>query len=112
MIRNWDVLKKEERGDQPLLDAVPKALPALAQAQAVQSRATKAGLAHLEPASLAHAVAVTEAAGFTAAALGDLLFAIVVHARAHDVDAEEALRLAVRRFRSQVDATERAAARE
>ncbi|HEY7801545.1 MAG TPA: nucleoside triphosphate pyrophosphohydrolase, partial [Dehalococcoidia bacterium] len=108
VIRNWDALKKEERGEQPLLDAVPKALPALAQAQAVQSRATKAGLAHVDPAPLANAVAAAEAAGFTADALGDLLFAIVAHARAHDVDAEEALRLSVRRFRAQVADAERA----
>jgi tetrapyrrole methylase family protein / MazG family protein len=112
VIRNWDALKKEERGEQPLLDAVPKALPALAQAQAVQSRATKAGLADIESGSLAESVAAAESAGFTADALGDLLFAIVAHARAHDVDAEEALRLAVRRFRSQVEDAEHAAAGE
>ena len=45
VVRNWETLKQEERGDSALLDAVPKAMPALAQAQAVQSRATKAGLA-------------------------------------------------------------------
>ena len=87
---------------------MPKALPALAQAQAVQSRATKAGLAHVEPAPLANAVAADRSGGITADALGDLLFAIVALARAHDVDAEEALRLAVRRFRAQVADAERA----
>ena len=44
MLRNWESLKKEERGGAPLLDAVPKAMPALAQAQSVQSRAAKSGV--------------------------------------------------------------------
>ena len=44
MLRNWETLKKGERGDDPLLDHVPKAMPALAQAQSVQSRAAKAGV--------------------------------------------------------------------
>src|SRR6185295_6138391 len=29
VLRNWEALKREERGDAPLLDAVPKAMPAL-----------------------------------------------------------------------------------
>jgi uncharacterized protein YabN with tetrapyrrole methylase and pyrophosphatase domain len=39
------------------------------------------------------------------------LFALVAIAREHDIDAEEALRLAVRRFRQRV-AEEEAAARD
>ncbi|HEX5479654.1 MAG TPA: nucleoside triphosphate pyrophosphohydrolase [Dehalococcoidia bacterium] len=101
VIRNWDALKKEERGEQPLLDAVPRTMPALAQAQAVQSRASKAGLA----ADSRRPVVTMEAA--TAEELGDLLFAVVEHARARDLDAEEALRLAVRRFRTRVGDAER-----
>jgi len=33
VLRNWEEIKKEERGDAPVLDAVPKALPALAIAR-------------------------------------------------------------------------------
>ena len=103
VIRNWDALKKEERGEQPLLDAVPKAMPALAQAQAVQSRAEKAGLAQDSRPPIA-----VEAA--TLDELGNLLFAIVEHARARELDAEEALWLAVRRFRERVGDAERSRA--
>lgn len=101
VVRNWEELKKAERGDQPLLDAVPKAMPALAQAQAVQSRAARNGLADPYGPPVAEAVAAFDAAA-TLDALGDLLFAVVARARARDLDAEEALRLAVRRFRAQV----------
>ncbi|MBF6599088.1 MAG: nucleoside triphosphate pyrophosphohydrolase [Dehalococcoidia bacterium] len=110
VVRNWDVLKKEERGDQPLLDAVPLALPALAQAQAVQSRAAKAGLADPSTKPPGDAIAALGGAALTRDALGDVLFALVAHARSRDIDAEEALRLAVRRFRRAVAAAERAAA--
>ncbi|MDE3096384.1 MAG: nucleoside triphosphate pyrophosphohydrolase [Chloroflexota bacterium] len=101
VVRNWETLKKAERGDQPLLDAVPKTLPALAQAQAVQSRAERNGLVDNEPPRVAEAIASFDAAG-TLDALGGLLFAVVALARTRDLDAEEALRLAVRRFRARV----------
>ncbi len=111
VLRNWEVLKKEERGDQPLLDAVPTALPALAQAQSVQSRAAKA---HLGPQPMpADAIARTlgplaEATGEAPSELlGELLFGIVALARERDLDAEEALRQAVRRFRDHVAEDER-----
>ena len=111
VIRNWDALKKGERGAAPLLDAVPIAMPALAQAQSVQGRAAKAGLAPppqspVEASDLLHKLAAGDA---TIDALGDLLSGIVSLARIHDLDAEEALRLAVRRFRDEVAQRERAA---
>lgn len=100
VVRNWETLKKEERGDAPVLDAVPAAMPALAQAQSVQSRAEKAG-APGEEANPDALLAAFRAAGDDGAlaALGDLLFSIVAMARNRHVDAEEALRLSVRRFR-------------
>lgn len=110
VLRNWETLKQAERGDAPLLDAVPKAMPALAQAQSVQSRAAKAGLAPAPatPATLERALAGAIARATSAEALGDLLFGIVELAREHEIDAEEALRLAVRRFRAHVESAERA----
>jgi tetrapyrrole methylase family protein/MazG family protein len=108
VLRNWEILKKEERGDQPLLDAVPKAMPALAQAQSVQGRAAKAGLGpEAKPASdLAESIARLASGNADAGVLGGLLFAIVELARERDLDAEESLRMAVRRFRVQVAAGE------
>ena len=103
VLRNWETLKKDERGDAPVLDAVPAAMPALAQAQSVQSRAAKAGLGAIQPAE----IDVRDAE-----ALGDLLFRIVAAARANEIDAEEALRLAVGRYRARVAAEESTVAPE
>jgi tetrapyrrole methylase family protein/MazG family protein len=110
VLRNWEVLKAEERADAPVLDAVPKAMPALAQAQSVQSRATKANLAPplaaLDELTASLAALATTSGRTDANALGDLLFGIVGRASERDLDAEEALRLAVRRFRDRVAADE------
>jgi tetrapyrrole methylase family protein/MazG family protein len=108
VLRNWETLKGEERGDVPILDAVPKAMPALAQAQSVQSRTAKAELAPQEPSpeTVAAALEALAARRGSTEALGDLLFGIVALARHNDLDAEEALRLAVRRYRELVGAAE------
>jgi tetrapyrrole methylase family protein/MazG family protein len=104
VVRNWDELKKAERAGEPLLDAVPSSLPALMQAQAVQSRAEKAGLSSPSPAG---GIGLPDqSASMTAERVGELLFAIVQRARAHDIDAEDALRARVRRFRDEVAAAE------
>jgi uncharacterized protein YabN with tetrapyrrole methylase and pyrophosphatase domain len=114
VLRNWEALKKEERGEEPLLDAVPKAMPALAQAQSVQRRAAKAGVgpAPVSPEAVTRMLrdlaSTTDAA--TAAKLGALLFGVVALARERDLDAEESLRLAVRQFRDEVARGERAGA--
>lgn len=108
VLRNWETLKKAERGDAPLLDAVPLALPALAQAQSVQSRASKAGFGPVPaaPDALGASLAALAGGGATIDAVGDLLFGIVALARSNEIDAEEALRLAVRRFRDAVSRDE------
>ena len=114
VVRNWEALKKTERPDAGLLDAVPKAMPALAQAQSVQGRAAKAGYATKAPTPETLARELTQLASptgdATVDAFGDVLFAIVALAHERDVDAEEALRLAVRRFRQHVAAQEDAPA--
>jgi tetrapyrrole methylase family protein/MazG family protein len=106
VLRNWETLKDEERAGAPLLDAVPKAMPALAQAQSVQSRASKARLGPppLPADALARTLDALAAStdAVSAGMLGDLLFGVVALARARDLDAEEALRTTVRRFREQV----------
>ncbi|HYM15121.1 MAG TPA: MazG family protein [Dehalococcoidia bacterium] len=104
VVRNWERLKKGERPGAGVLDAVPLALPALAQAQSVLSRAAGAGIGAEVSGGPApgEALARLAAGGLTAEGLGDLLFAIVSLARERGVDAEESLRLAVRRFRARV----------
>lgn len=106
VLRNWETLKKDERGDTLLLDHVPKALPALAQAQSVQSRATKAGLGAPvpgEPSLVQEVNALADSsADVTTEQLGALLMGIVALASARELDAEEALRLAIRAYRAHV----------
>jgi tetrapyrrole methylase family protein/MazG family protein len=109
VVRNWETLKREERPHAGVLDAVPKAMPALAQAQSVQGRAEKAGFADgASVADIAAAVEGLNRPNLTAADLGEVLFAIVSVARRNDIDAEEALRLAIRRFRADVGRMESA----
>jgi XTP/dITP diphosphohydrolase len=92
IVLKWDAVKKAEKPERGhVFDGVPAALPALARAQKLLDRAERAGL--------------TPAAGETAVdlpaaeeELGDLLFGIVAAARAGGLDAERALRGALRRF--------------
>jgi tetrapyrrole methylase family protein/MazG family protein len=107
VLRNWETVKKEERGeDGSLLDHVPKALPALAQAQSVQGRATKAGLAPLSMPVDATLTALRALADPSSPPsvdrLGDALMGVVAIAAARDIDAEDALRLAIGRYRDEV----------
>ena len=118
VLRNWDQIKKAERalsGQRPsVLSGVPKALPALERAQTVQRRVGRTGFdwRGMEPvlAKVREEVGELEAAtspGRQQAELGDLLFALVGVARKLDVDAEEALRLATRRFERRFEALDR-----
>jgi tetrapyrrole methylase family protein/MazG family protein len=111
VLRNWDELKREERGDVAVLDAVPKSMPALAQAQSVLGRATTAGLAPHRDAATEAIEALTAMSGQRAdsATLGRLLFAVVSLSRERGLDAEEALRLAIRDFREEIATRERVA---
>ena len=108
VVRNWDALKQQERGDTPLLDAVPNSMPALAQAQSVFGRAMKAGFAPQIP-TPAEAITLLDslAAGDgDAATLGALLAGIVALARERGLDAEDSLRTAVQRYRAEVASRE------
>lgn len=121
VLRNWQKLKEEERaanGEEikGMLDGVPRALPALAQAQAVQDRAARVGFdwADISP---VYAKVEEELAELKAAQgadeiekeVGDLLFAAVNLARWHKVDAESALRMTNEKFRRRFAYIEKAA---
>jgi tetrapyrrole methylase family protein / MazG family protein len=106
VLTNWEQLKAEEAGGRPGVgEAIPTTLPALARAAKVQRRAAGWGfewrsigsaLAALreEVAGLASADTAVDAEG----EIGDVLFATVAVARKLGVDAETALRRAVRDF--------------
>jgi tetrapyrrole methylase family protein/MazG family protein len=128
VLRNWQKLKDEERAingqDQPksILDGVPLSLPALSQAQEVQSRAARVGFDWSEIKlvldKVFEEINEVQTAKYDAERekeLGDLLFAVVNLARWYKVDAESALRAANRRFRQRfahIEARARQAGRQ
>ena len=106
----WDDLKADEKPHRTsVLDGVPRGMPALALAQKVLGKAERVGVT-------ADSVAgeTTDATAATAPAtedeLGRTLFALVASARLQGLDAERALRHAVRGFEEQVRAAEAAEA--
>lgn len=110
VVLKWEEIKSDERGGRPLLADVPPALPALAFSQALQERAVAAGfewpgvadvLAKL--AEEAQELAQAETEEERREELGDVLFVMVSLARKLDLDAEESLRLAGRRFRQRFE---------
>lgn len=107
---NWEIIKRQERVDngasqRSLLDGVPVALPALAQAAGYSSRAARVGLDAMQTAAvidrvkhLVDTVRQAQTSEVQAAALGDLLFEIGKWARRMEIDPEAALREANARF--------------
>jgi MazG family protein len=114
----WSEIKaKEKARPQGLLEGVPRALPALVEAQQISSRAATAGfdwpdvagvLAKLdeERVELANAVTAEEREH----EIGDLLFVLVNLARFSKVDPEQALRRSNARFRERFRYVENALA--
>jgi tetrapyrrole methylase family protein/MazG family protein len=105
VIQNWEAIKQEEKGTASVLDGLPEGMPALAHSQAMQRRAARVGFDWKEiegvidklgeeveelRKSTSHEERVRE--------FGDVLFALVNVARRLDVESEEALQLAARRF--------------
>jgi MazG family protein len=120
--KRWDEIKAEERKLKPaapqgLLDTVPRALPALVEAQQITSRAAGAGFdwnnADQVLAKLEEELVEFEGARQTASQdrledeLGDLLFVIVNLARFVKVDPEQALRRTSAKFRQRFGHIER-----
>lgn len=128
----WDSVKLAEKGakdegavesgehPEGLLDGVPRALPALMQAQKVSRKAAAVGFEWETTAAVWDKVAEeraefeAEPAGSEARELefGDMLFALVNVARREGVDAESALRASTAKFRARWSAMEDAAYRQ
>jgi len=103
---NWEAIKREERQeDASLLAGVAKEMPALAYSQAIQGRAAQAGFDWESIEGILQKVAeeLEELKGAKSkeeetSEFGDVLLALVNIARWLRIEAEEALRLANRRF--------------
>jgi len=117
---NWEKLKNEERKaeNKSVLDGVPQALPALLKASRLTEKAARVGFdwrraedvfakIEEEVGELREAVARGDARNIHDE-LGDLLFAIANIARKLDVNAEEALQSANRKFKRRFTAMESA----
>ena len=107
----WDDLKKDEKPHRTsVLDGVPRGMPALALAQKVLGKAEKVDVSVADvPATVDRETAVSPA---TEVELGRLLLELVESARAQGIDAERALRGAVRDLEDEVRGAEQASSVE
>jgi XTP/dITP diphosphohydrolase len=99
---NWDKIKAAEKGRTSAVDGVPLAQPALSLADKLLKRARNAQVAVEVPELPEEPAAQAK----DAAGVGQLLLAVVTHARSLGVDPEEALRVAARNLRDQIVASE------
>ena len=117
-VPRWDQIKRQEMAGtgRSILDGVPKAMPAMGYAQAVQGRAARMGFDWDDYAGVLDKVVeelreLEEAESDDAREmeLGDLLFSLVNASRWLGIEAETALRRANRRFYSRFTTMERLA---
>ena len=114
VLRNWEAIKRAERAEAGVpeavpsaLDGVPDALPALLRAERVQEKAAAVGFdfptaeeAWAKVEEEAQEVREADDPDRLEAEVGDLLFAVVNYARLRGVVPENALRRTVRTFSS------------
>jgi tetrapyrrole methylase family protein / MazG family protein len=124
VLRNWEAIKKDERREarapDSVLAGVPRSLPSLPRAQAVQKKAASVGFDWDDPSGayeklreeldeVGEAVALGDRAKVREE-LGDLLFAAINVARMLDLDADEALRGTLKKFEERFHYIEQCAA--
>lgn len=113
----WEAIKAEEKKNRPLLDNIPRSLPALEGARRMSATAASVGFDWTEREGSRAKVAeelreLDEAVESTSPQeiedeLGDVFFALVNYARHLGVDPEAALRKTNERFRRRFDHVER-----
>ncbi len=120
VVRNWEAIKRQERiaagkdvRSESVLDGVPLAAPALIISQEYQKRAARTGFefANIQGILTKLTEELQELQQATIPEhqreeMGDLLFMLAKVALALNIDAEEALRLANRKFRQRFQAME------
>jgi tetrapyrrole methylase family protein/MazG family protein len=111
VVRNWEQIKKAEKGRESVFDGVPDAIPALLFALKVQKKAATLADDGLDVASAATVALPDDALGAVHQrtdedTIGALLFAVVDLARLSGVDPETALRAASVRYRDAVRSAE------
>jgi len=107
VVANWNAIKQQEKGRQArsVLDGIPHALPALAQAQKMARRAEQAGFrwnSHDERLAKVREeleeVINARDPGHRAEEFGDLIFTIADWADGYGIDIEAAARVANQKF--------------
>jgi tetrapyrrole methylase family protein/MazG family protein len=106
--RNWEKIKKTEKIQKSILDSIPAALPALYRATKVQKKAARVGFDWPDSQGVLqkikeeiHEFEELKTKKHSKKAhdeFGDILFSLVNLARKLDLDAEDALRLATKKF--------------
>ncbi len=107
VVRNWEQIKKAEKGHASLMDGIAGDLPSLLYAHKVQRKAASAGV---EPELGLSEATARASADPTHEEVGALLFAAVGLSRRAGVDPEAALRGVSGAFRDRFRAAERLAA--
>jgi tetrapyrrole methylase family protein / MazG family protein len=103
--KNWEQLKRREKGRNSVLDGVPESLPSLQRATRIQEKASKVGFDWTDSTSVWKKVR-EEIGEFETEhdparreeEFGDLLFALVNVSRHEKLDAETTLRNATKKF--------------
>ncbi len=90
VMKNWEQIKREEKGRASIMEGIPGDLPSLLYAHKVQRKAVSAGV-EVDPVDIGDAATDEE--------VGALLFGVVALARRAGVDPEAALRATAARFR-------------
>ncbi|HET9959970.1 MAG TPA: MazG family protein, partial [Polyangiaceae bacterium] len=117
VLSNWEKIKATEKKQRPILDGLPRSLPALQRAQRMSEKVSRVGFdwpdARGSRGKLDEEIAELDAALQAGdrreieAELGDVFFALVNLARHAGVDAEAALRGTCDRFSSRFAHVER-----
>jgi XTP/dITP diphosphohydrolase len=104
VVAMWDELKKADKpGRTSVLDGIPQSMPALALADKLLGRAEKVGIAGAGAPDVAAAIPVD-----TETELGATLLSLVSTAKANGLDAERALRTALRALQDEIRQAESA----
>ena len=117
VLKNWEVLKSEERqasGQHSVLDNIPAAMPALSRAYKLQKRCANVGFDWPDVAGAWHKVKeeIAEVEELSSNSpeleeeLGDLMFALVNVVRKHKLEPETVLRKANSKFEQRFRAVE------
>jgi tetrapyrrole methylase family protein / MazG family protein len=123
VVSNWDQIKRQSRDDngkpRSILEGVPKAFPALAQAQAYQSRAARVGFDWAEVQDVVTKLQEeikelqdARSEDERRSEFGDVLFSVVNLARWFNIDPEAALRETNRKFERRFQYIEQHAGRD